>query len=222
MSPFSTLTARGALFPLDCPVAADVRWRDVACGLSRINRFNGATLAPYTVAQHSVFVADLVTAVLSCGVHPIMVDGLIARTVAEAACNDHLADKIRLAALLHDAHEAFTGDITAPVERLLARLTGGDPVGQIKRQVDAAVYAAADLPWPLPPGWRALIDAADARACATEVRDLLPQTPATLALLRAGPGPAPAHLRPLTGPQAESKFLNAINELTGESQCQAV
>jgi len=58
---------------------------DIAYHLARINRFSGATSEPWSVAQHSIFAAAL------------------------AEADDHGAYSV-LWTLLHDAHEAYTGD----------------------------------------------------------------------------------------------------------------
>lgn len=64
---------------------------DVAHALALQNRFNGHTTRPYSVAEHSLLVADIA-----------LFDGA---TVAQ-----------QLAALMHDAHEAYTGDVVSPVK----------------------------------------------------------------------------------------------------------
>lgn len=83
-------THSGIAFDLLEPRAEDVRLDDIALALSRINRFAGHThMAGYNVAQHSYLVMDLMP--------------------------QHCSPHLKLAALLHDAHEAYTGDITTPV-----------------------------------------------------------------------------------------------------------
>jgi hypothetical protein len=60
----------------------DIDIRDIAHHLAQINRFNGSAREPVSVAQHSVYVSYLVP------------------------------DKDRLQGLLHDASEAYLGDVT--------------------------------------------------------------------------------------------------------------
>jgi hypothetical protein len=71
---------------------------DLAWGLSRINRFCGATVTeiPYNNCQHSLFVANLCKGDL--GIDPV----------------------IYKFALLHDASEAITGDFPSPLKRVPA------------------------------------------------------------------------------------------------------
>jgi uncharacterized protein len=77
----------------------DVRIEDIAAQLAKINRYSGATLGAigYSVAQHSVLCADLV------------------RTWGADAV-------LEREALLHDASEAYYGDITQPVQVALREL----------------------------------------------------------------------------------------------------
>lgn len=63
---------------------------DIALGLSRMARFNGQTKFPYSVASHCVLVF------------------LLAKEVG-------LDNTECLAALLHDAHEAYIGDLIRPI-----------------------------------------------------------------------------------------------------------
>ena len=94
MSMLETYT--GVMFNLVDPSPADVRIEDIARSLSRIPRFNGHTREAYSVAQHSVFVESIVA---QRGIGPLG----------------------RLAALLHDAAEAYVGDVTRPVRELIPK-----------------------------------------------------------------------------------------------------
>lgn len=87
-------TFSGIAWNLEAPRADDVRLVDIAHALARICRFTGHTRGDriYSVAQHSVLVATYVELQ-----HP----------------------ELYLAALLHDAHEAYLGDISRPLGTLL-------------------------------------------------------------------------------------------------------
>lgn len=80
MIPFRTVSGRR--IDLERPRSEDITIEDIACGLSRICRFNGQLPEFYSVAEHSIFVAELVD------------------------------PQLRLAALLHDASEAYLGDVS--------------------------------------------------------------------------------------------------------------
>lgn len=68
----------------------------VAHSLSYINRYSGHTLRPYSVAEHSLLVCDI---------------------VAQRGGDCHA----QLLALMHDAHESLCGDVTAPVKLALGQ-----------------------------------------------------------------------------------------------------
>ena len=113
-------TASGVAFDLIYPDAADVRVGDLAHALSGINRFGGHLRAShYSVAQHSILCAAL----------------LWQRT----------RDRIAAAAgLLHDAHEAYTGDLKAPLKALINAAAPG-AIATLESGIDAAIYAWAGL-----------------------------------------------------------------------------
>lgn len=81
--------ASGQLIDLNRPENCVININDIAHALANINRFNGHLCHQITVARHSVYVSDLVP------------------------------EPLRLAALLHDAHEAYLGDIVRPVKSFL-------------------------------------------------------------------------------------------------------
>lgn len=77
---------QGASMPCNEPTL-----REIAHALAQINRFTGHCTRPYSVAEHSLLVSDLAE---RAGATPI----------------------VQLAALMHDAHEAYTGDVSSPVK----------------------------------------------------------------------------------------------------------
>jgi 5'-deoxynucleotidase YfbR-like HD superfamily hydrolase len=80
----------------------DIVIEDIAHSLALINRFCGHTQRPNSVAQHSVYVSRL------CDLHEVncTFGGLSRGT---CSCG---ASKVALQALLHDASEAYLGDVT--------------------------------------------------------------------------------------------------------------
>ena len=134
-------TYTGRDFVLDAPSRRDVSILDIAWALSRICRFGGHVLAPhYSVAEHSVRVSRVVR------------DG--GGTPAEV-----------LHALLHDAAEAYIGDVVWPLKHL-PEMAG---YRALEARVEAEVFASFGLPPELP----AVVKRADLILLATEKRDLV-------------------------------------------------
>jgi uncharacterized protein len=79
-----TQTYTGKKFDIFNPDPDAICIEDIAGGLGQINRFNGATMFPYSVAEHSLLVCDL------------------------------CPDGFKLAGLLHDAAETYLGDWPGP------------------------------------------------------------------------------------------------------------
>ena len=158
-------TMSGVAFDLLDPKPEQVRLHDIAWSLARLPRFNGHTVdeTPLSVAQHSMLV--------------------------ETCLPDVAEPPERLAALLHDAHEAYVSNVPSPMLRatrkydvMVPRLRGTDWVSQadafggITAGIDAAVHVAFALPRDLPTGWIEEIKAADMLALRLE-RDAWMCTP---------------------------------------------
>jgi len=90
------------------PDPADIRLSDIAKQLARTARWGGATPCFYSVADHCLRVADRV------------------------------GQPHRLAALLHDAHEAYMGDVRAPLRRELYFIHQHGPGGFERISFEAA------------------------------------------------------------------------------------
>lgn len=90
------------------PRPEDIYLSDIAGGLSKICRFHGQTNGFYSVAEHSVLCAVL----------------------AEQRALDPVLVR---AAFLHDAHEAYIGDIPTPIKALIPGIE------EVSRHLDQAV-----------------------------------------------------------------------------------
>lgn len=166
-------TASGRSWRLLDPSPADVDFRDIAAHLARLCRFVGAGHTFYSVAQHSVLVAS------------------------------QLPPHMRLYGLLHAAHAAYLGHISSPLKAALGVLNGREVLASIFEMQDAAIHAAAGLPWPPPKEVAEAVHAADMRAFCTEWRDIMPRdVPCPLPFIPMG-----TRIRALPWPKAEEAFV---------------
>lgn len=211
-------THSGRRFPLTIPLAEDVDWRDMAVSLGRLCRFGGHATAFYSVAQHSVHTDQVVEqavrstrgrALLLSAV-PEAAQGGVQSMFRHVELDDDALRRLRLAALLHDGHEAYIGDITTPVAKVLTQCAGHDHVANLKARIDSAINAAAGLPWPLPTATRAAIKAGDLIMLATERRDLMTDGPEWDQDL---PATASFAIKPEPEHRAADIFLQRLNTL---------
>lgn len=112
-------TSLGNRWDFAAPDPDSVNWAEIAHAMSNTCRFGGHTRVFYSVAEHC------------CRVH----DWLKEKGAPMSA---------RLVGLLHDAHEAYIGDIPTP----LANVLGCEAIKALKEQHDRAIFKAANLPFP--------------------------------------------------------------------------
>jgi hypothetical protein len=156
------------------PKPEDVRILDIAHALALQCRFNGHCSRFYSVAQHSVIVSTVVP------------------------------EEHALQGLLHDAAEAFVGDLVRPIKR------GLQAFSDVEDAVHAACMKAFDLPCDLAEEVRAADDA----VLVTEMRDLMPPYARGLDVQAM---PLPGHIVPVGPEEAERMFLARFAELRGWS-----
>jgi 5'-deoxynucleotidase YfbR-like HD superfamily hydrolase len=166
-------------WPLD-PQAGDICIRDIAHHLSLVCRFGGAVRAHYSVAQHSLMVADI------------------------------LPPSLKLHGLLHDATEAYVGDMVRPLKLFMPEYR------EVEQRVWSAVVERFNLP-ELNESLEAEVKRADNRALMTERRDLLLHFPHKWSVkeppVTAGES-VYAPIVPLSPRDAEIKFLETFDELS--------
>jgi len=92
------ITHSGIVFDLINPVAKNISIYDIAHHLSQLCRWNGATRTFYSVAEHSVKVYELYA--------------------SRVSMSNEFTRNGALACLLHDAEEAYWGDIIRPIKSL--------------------------------------------------------------------------------------------------------
>ena len=166
----------GIIWDVAKPTVQMIHWPDVAESLAKQCRWNGHCRDFYSVAEHCILVSQLVTS------------------------------DLRLHALLHDAHEAFLGDIIRPVKAVL-----GDALKEVEDRLDQVIYQAAVLD--VPRGIdRTLIKDADMRALATERRDIMTPPPADSDFVPAETGwdPNTVQISPLPWEVAKRLWLNCF------------
>ena len=131
------MLSNGRLFDLHHPDPKLLDIDVIAKSLSRLCRYNGHTQKFYSVAEHCVLVSHAVPW------------------------------RMRLAGLLHDAAEAFVGDMTSPLKRSQPGFVAVEEkiLNEIERRYLGHV---------LSPRERAEVKRADMRALATEVDQLMP------------------------------------------------
>jgi hypothetical protein len=177
-------TACGGSFDLCGQDERQVRINDIAAALAKQCRFNGASIGFYSVAQHSCVVAD--------------------------ALKRH-GPMVQLLGLMHDAHEAYTGDIAAPVKRVLGSVGAYNALLDLEETIQRTIHRAFRLPEKPSKQFRDLVAMADEAALATELRDVMAE-PDRAWSLKAKPLPTPIIVWPW--PKAEEKFLQKFHDLS--------
>lgn len=203
-SPFTwTQTYSGRRFDLLNPTPDCVSLRDISAALSKTCRFGGNTLRFYSNAEHSVHVHNVV-----------------------ARKTD--SRKARMYALLHDAHEAYIGDMTTPVQHSLAVWVGLgaddfgadkrlleaaviDAIRSMKQRMDQAVFKAFGLPAVMPADIAALVKEADLAVLMAERDAVMSDPPDTWGALE-DIEPADVLIRCWTPEMAQRKFMDCYGK----------
>jgi 5'-nucleotidase len=184
-------TISGVKVDLLAPKVDMIRIGDIAAALAKVNRWTGHTALPYSVAQHSVFVSR--------------------------QCERHFAQY----ALLNDARAAYLGDISSTVKAAIRAFLPPavtDAIKVLENLLDQAIFLRFGLAWPMPPHVAIAVKFADARALATEKRDVLGDSgaadnPAWAPV--ALPPPYADPIKPMKWDKAQDAFMARFTELFG-------
>lgn len=173
----TVVTTHSGFFNLDTPEPESILIEDIARSLSHICRYNGHPEHHYSVAQHSVIMS-------------------------------HLVDSdFAFEALMHDAHEAYIGDIARPV-----RMKLGEALRELEETAWKAVAERFGLPLAMSPEVKWIDDlmiVIEKQALLPNHKDDLPGTehlanveiPGEVQIERLHPG------------EAASRFLERYHEL---------
>jgi hypothetical protein len=153
----------------------DISILDIAHALSHTCRWGGHCNRFYSVAQHSVMVSEMAS------------------------------PENKLAALLHDASEAYIGDMPSPLKALMPDYK------ELEKTIQTAIQRKYGIADELPEE----IHEIDRRVCIWEAHNLLYDT--NLVRVWGGDNPDPDKpLRPVTSETAKHLFLFEFNKLTGQ------
>ena len=185
--PFSPTATGHRVFILE-PDPAAITLRAIGAGLAKQCRWNGACRSFYSVAQHSVLVADQLPMTSPVAEPPAL---------------------LKIFGLFHDAHEIITGDICSPMKQAIRSIGGDGTLARIEAGLDRAIRQAFGIWVEPPPEWLAQIKQADRVALATEARDLVQGDIWSTDL----PPPAETVIEPLAWDRAQELFLDRAREL---------
>jgi 5'-deoxynucleotidase YfbR-like HD superfamily hydrolase len=160
------LTFLGNKFYPHEPRIEKIEIEDIAHGLAYQSRFNGQTSEFYSIAQHSLIVSSIVS------------------------------PRLKLAALLHDASEAYLGDMIKPLKIII------DEFNRIEEKVAKLIFSEFNIPT----FDYTLVKNADLITLATEIRDLIPHSVKfwdDLDNIEA----LPKKIKPISPLEAKNKFL---------------
>lgn len=166
------LTRSGSYFDFENPESSDIFPTDLAHALSQMCRYTGHTTHFYSIAQHCVLTSYVVPP-------------------------EHA-----FAGLMHDAHEAYVGDMSSPLKQLCPDYRA------IEKRVEAAVAARFGLSTP----WHPEIKRADLIMLLTEKRDLTVGASHRWPMLD-GLEPREQRITPLPADAAKLLWLARFDEL---------
>ena len=175
------------------PSPFDIEIQDIAHGLARVARWNGQTHGDhaFSVAEHSMVVEDCL-----------------------AQLKPGIAQRWRLAALLHDAPEYVVGDLISPFKAAV-----GLDYKSLENKLLAAIHLRFGLPAQLPEDITALIKRADKASAYFEATQLAGfVTEEALEFFGSPRGLKPVKLKPQPASIAQANFMARFHDLLPSTQ----
>ena len=126
-APYVIEVMSGKFFNLRNPTPEMVDLSDIEAGLFNNIRFRGQISRKFSILA-------------SVALHCCLVDDILVYEHEKYLSERNLAT-LRLHGLLHDAHEAYTGDISTPLKNLI----GKEVIKDIQLRIDEAVHDALGL-----------------------------------------------------------------------------
>ena len=175
------------------PSPFDIEIQDIAHGLARVARWNGQTHGDhaFSVAEHSMVVEDCL-----------------------AQLKPGIAQRWRLAALLHDAPEYVVGDLISPFKAAV-----GLDYKSLENKLLAAIHLRFGLPAQLPEDITALIKRADKASAYFEATQLAGfATDEALEFFGSPRGLKPMKLKPQPASITQANFMARFHDLFPSTQ----
>jgi len=173
-------TLKGNAFPIFDPRPSDIDIEEIAHTLAMQCRFNGHIKHFYSIAQHSVLVSKL----LEEWKHPV---------------------EIVFEGLMHDAAEAYVGDVISPIKRSIPAFS------DVEHMTWVAIADRYNLPHVQSP----VVGKADIAMLLVEKRDLCAPEPLSWGISYEGPLPV-RRIKELGWKDAKAMFLKRFAELTAK------
>lgn len=159
------------------PDPKEISIEDIAHHLAKLDRYNGAGHFPYSVGQHSLLVAD------------------------------ELPKEYKLQGLLHDATEAYLGDVVSPLKGLLPEYR------RIEGQVMKAICNRFQITFPRPQ----IIKKADQAVMAAEMNQVV-KWPDLAQRPELPPPPKGMVIKSMGWQEVKGIFLERFQELSKEQE----
>ena len=185
-------TFEGGRFDFDKPDESEINIKEIIVSLSRTARYNGHTAYMYTVGQHCV---------------------LMERALLRERPN--ASALLRLHVLLHDAAEAYTGDMNRP----LKYRKGMEEFRVIEDMVQSTIYKQLDIPQPTPEEYE-IVKEYDDRMLRTEAEALMCRVEDWRDVIQLRPLPVAVEpwIEFETTNAFTSSYLNALKDYRSEQK----